>query len=83
MQQHENGFELDHATSSFIVALATEKADHPSTAALLTIERLRRLEEDARCLGTTRQTLQKIRSARRLLGDRAEYRRFEGPYLAD
>ena len=77
----ENTIDLDQATSSLVVALASEKTDHLSTAALVTIERLRRLEEDARFAGTTRQALQKIASARRLLGDRGAYRRFDAPLL--
>lgn len=83
MQQHNDSFELDSATSSFVVGLATEATAQPSTAALVTIERLRRLEDEVRCSGTTRQTLQKIGSARRILGDQAEFRRFNGPFLTD
>jgi hypothetical protein len=80
---NEGIVELDPTTSSRIVELAAEKADHKSTAALVMIERLRRLEEDARCLSATRQTLQKITSARRILGDRAEFGCFQGPFPAE
>lgn len=83
MQHHTECFELDSATSSLVVALATQRTDRPSTAALVTIERLRRLEEDARFAGATRQALQKIASARRVLGDRGEFRPFDGPYVAE
>ncbi|GJD98078.1 hypothetical protein [Methylobacterium iners] len=82
MKHHTDRFELDAATTSLVVGLAAERADRPSTAALMTIERLRRLEEEVRCSGTTRQTLQKISSARRILGDRVEFGRFTGPFLA-
>jgi hypothetical protein len=75
--------ELDPATSAFVVELAADKIDYASTAALVAIEHLRRLEEVARFSGTTRQTLQKINSARRVLGDRHEFGRFTGPFLAD
>ena len=80
---YEGIVELDPDTNSRIVELAAETAEYKSTAALLMIERLRRLEEDARCLSATRQTLQKITSARRVLGDQAEFGRFKGPFPAE
>ncbi|GJD96115.1 hypothetical protein [Methylobacterium iners] len=82
MHSANDPFELDAATSSFVIGLAAEKTDRPSTAALLTIEHLRRLEEEVRSAGTTRQTLQKISSARRILGDHAELGHFKGPFRA-
>jgi len=43
----------------------------------LMVERLRRMEDEARLDGADRQTLQRIMSGRRLLGDRADL----GPIL--
>ena len=80
---NEGMAELDPATSALVVRLAADNMKYASTAALGAIERLRRLEEVARCSGTTRQTLQKINSARRVLGDHHEFGRFAGPFLAD
>ncbi len=75
--------ELDHETALFVAELAADAADVPSTAALLTIEHLRRLEDTARSAGTSRQALQKIMSARRVLGDMDDFGRFRGSYLSD
>lgn len=42
-------------------------------AVSLMVERLRRMEDEARLAGADRQTLQRIMSARRVLGDRVEF----------
>lgn len=62
---------LDDETAVLIQALV-EDAHAPDAAVDRMVERLRRLEEEARLEGTDRQTLQKLASARRLLGDSVE-----------
>lgn len=62
---------LDDETAVLIQALV-EDARAPDAAVDRMVERLRRLEEEARLEGTDRQTLQKLASARRLLGDSVE-----------
>ena len=83
LKYDRNASELDHDTALFVAELAADATGVPSTAALLTIEHLRRLEETARSAGTSRQSLQKIMSARRVLGDRDDFGRFRGSYLSD
>jgi hypothetical protein len=80
---HVGSLELDGETASLVQALSTEAPDDRGVATFVTIERLRRLEEAARFSGTTRQTLQKIASARRLLGDQTSLGPFKGPFLPD
>jgi hypothetical protein len=63
---------LDSATTQLVQSLAQEKLGNQHAATILTIERLRRLEDLARCGGGSRQDLQRIMSARRILGDRAD-----------
>lgn len=75
--------DIDQETSSLVQELSAEDIQNRSVAALVTTERLRRLEDEARCSGTSRQAFQKIASARRLLGDRAHFGPFDGPFLND
>lgn len=62
---------LDDETVRLVQALVQD-AHAPDAAVGRMVERLRRLEEEVRLEGTDRQTLQKITSARRLLGDPME-----------
>ncbi|GJD92376.1 hypothetical protein BHAOGJBA_5930 [Methylobacterium hispanicum] len=62
---------LDDATAGLVQALA-EDADAPNAAVDRMVERLRRMEEAAKLGGSDRQTLQKLASARRVLGDPVE-----------
>ena len=62
---------LDDATAGLVQALA-EDADAPDAAVDRMVERLRRMEEAAKLGGSDRQTLQKLASARRVLGDPVE-----------
>jgi hypothetical protein len=62
---------LDGEMAGLVQALA-EDADAPEAAVGQMVERLRRLEEEATLEGSDRQTLQKLASARRLLGDPVE-----------
>ena len=75
--------DIDHETASLVQDLSAEAPGSRSVAVLLAVERLRRLEDEARCLGTSRQAFQKIASARRLLGDRAYFGAFNGPFLGE
>jgi len=75
--------DIDQETSSLVQELSAEDIQNRSVASLVTTERLRRLEDEARCSGTSRQAFQKIASARRLLGDRAHFGPFDGPFLND
>ena len=59
----------DIELTDLVEALARD-ADAPDASVCLTVERLRRLEEEARLGSGDRQTLQKLASARRILGDR-------------
>ena len=58
--------------TSLVRALATE-ADASGAATGLMVEQLRHMEDEARLGGTDRQTLQRIMSARRVLGDRMDF----------
>ena len=64
--------DLDSDTIWLVQTLAQEKLGKQHAATFLTIEKLRRLEDLARCGGGSRQDLQRIMSARRILGDRAD-----------
>ena len=73
---------IDHETTCLVQSLAGDAAA-PSAAVGLLIERLRRLEEEARLERAGRQALQKIMSARRVLGDRADFGRVEAPFAPE
>ena len=75
--------DIDHETASLVQQLSTEAHNEPGAASFVTAERLRRLEEEARFSGTSRQAFQKISSARRLLGDKAHFEPFKGPFLLE
>lgn len=59
---------IDAETTAIVQALAGDEGP-PGAAVGQMVERLRRLEEEARLEGAGRQTLQKLMSARRVLGD--------------
>jgi hypothetical protein len=62
--------DIDDQTTELVRNLAKDAT--PAGAAVgQMVERLRRLEDEARQEGAGRQTLQKLMSARRVLGDRA------------
>lgn len=61
----------DIELTDLVRALARE-ADASDASVCLTIERLRRLEDEARLGDGDRQTLQKFVSARRILGDKVD-----------
>lgn len=65
--------DIDPETAELVQVLSTDPLQTESVTTLLTIENLRRLEDEARCAGTSRQAFQRIMSARRLLGDRTQY----------
>ncbi|KAB1075904.1 hypothetical protein [Methylobacterium soli] len=77
------GVEIDLEMAALVQALSQDKPQSGGAAALMAIEQLRRLEEEARSSGVSRQAFQRIASARRLLGDRANFGTFEGPFLPD
>jgi hypothetical protein len=61
--------DIDAETTELVRNLAKDAT--PAGAAVgQMVERLRRLEDEARQEGAGRQTLQKLMSARRVLGDR-------------
>ncbi|AWN38466.1 hypothetical protein [Methylobacterium radiodurans] len=64
--------DIDPETAWLVQRLVREGSVFGDTATILTIEKLRRLEDLARRAGTSRQAFQKIASARRILGDHAE-----------
>ena len=70
---------IDDETTCLVQTLAGD-AGRSEAAASLLVERLRRLEEEARLQGAGRQALQKIMSARRVLGDRADFGLVQGPF---
>lgn len=74
-------FKLDTATCSLVAQLEYVRTNRLTNAVLSKVERLRRMEDEVRRTGATRQTLQTIASTRRVLGDHAGSRRFEGPFL--
>lgn len=59
---------IDDETTGLVRTLAGEPEGSDAAVALM-VERLRRMEEEARLGGVSRQALQKIMSARRVLGD--------------
>ena len=73
---------IDDETTWLVQTLADD-AEAPSAAVGLLIERLRRLEEEARLERAGRQALQKIMSARRVLGDRIDFGRIEAPFAPE
>ena len=73
---------IDDETTWLVQTLADD-AEAPSAAVGLLIERLRRLEEEARLERAGRQALQKIMSARRVLGDRIDFGRVEAPFAPE
>lgn len=70
---------IDDETIWLVQTLA-EDAGRSEAATGLLVERLRRLEEQARLEGAGRQALQKIMSARRLLGDWADLGVVQKPF---
>ncbi|GJD77196.1 hypothetical protein [Methylobacterium gregans] len=66
------GTDIDDDTTWLVRTLAQEPAGSDAAVALM-VERLRRMEEEARLGGASRQALQKIMSARRVLGDPADF----------
>lgn len=63
-------------TDDMITKLVQALAADPDVSGAISgrmIERLRRMEDEARLNGTDRQTLQRIMSARRVLGDWTEF----------
>lgn len=73
---------IDDETMGLVQALAAD-ADVSGAVVGHLVERLRRLEEEARLGGAGRQTLQKIMSARRVLGDRADFGKVRVPFGVD
>jgi hypothetical protein len=69
--------------TTFQVQTLVDNADTSGAAVGLMVERLRRLEEEARLEGAGRQTLQKIMSARRVLGDRLDFGRVKTPFASE
>ncbi len=65
--------DVDSETAWLIQQLVQDGPEPAAAATILTIEKLRRLEDLARNAGTSRQAFQKIVSARRVLGDRADF----------
>lgn len=65
--------DVDPETAWLVEQLVQDGPDSREAATILTIEKLRRLEDLARHAGTNRQAFQKIVSARRILGDHAEF----------
>ena len=73
---------IDDETIGLVQRLAGEaQGSHAATGLL--VERLRRLEDEARLKGAGRQTLQKIMSARRVLGDRVDFGRVQAPFATE
>lgn len=58
---------------TWLVQTLAENPDASSAAVGLMVERLRRMEDEARLGGADRQILQRIMSGRRVLGDRANF----------
>lgn len=74
--------DIDDETTWLVQTLAGE-VEVADAAIGLMIERLRRMEDEARLEGAGRQTLQKIMSARRLLGDRLDFGRVSASFSAE
>lgn len=64
--------DIDSETAWLVQQLVQDGPEPAAAATILTIEKLRRLEDVARNAGTSRQAFQKIVSARRILGDRVD-----------
>lgn len=62
---------IDDETTWLVEALAKDPQASEAAVGLM-VERLRRLEEAARLEGASRQMLQRLMSARRVLGDRVD-----------
>ena len=75
-----NAFSLDDETCWISTTRAEGGLVPHGAATAQMIERLRRLEDQARCAGASRQTFQRLASARRLLGDRGPCQPFAGPF---
>ncbi|AYO83192.1 hypothetical protein EBB05_13580 [Methylobacterium brachiatum] len=58
---------------TWLVLTLAEEADVSGAAVGLMVERLRRMEDEARLGGADSQTLQRIMSGRRVLGDRVDF----------
>lgn len=61
--------EIDNELSEAVIDLAARGTLAPSALMTLTIEKLRRLEDRLRSSGEPPQEMQKVMSARRILGD--------------
>lgn len=66
-----------------LVRALAEDGDAAAAAVGLMVERLRRLEDEVRMGDADRQTLQRIMSGRRVLGDRADLGSAEPPGAAE
>lgn len=73
---------IDAETTAMVRTLAADGGP-PGAAVGQLVERLRRLEEEARLEGAGRQTLQKLMSARRVLGDRMVLGRFPAAFAPE
>ncbi len=73
---------IDAETTMMVQTLAKD-AGPPGAAVGQMVERLRRLEEEARLEGAGRQTLQKLMSARRVLGDRMVLDQFPAAFAPE
>jgi hypothetical protein len=73
---------MDAKTAAMVQTLA-EDGGPPGAAVSQMVERLRRLEEEARLAGAGRQTLQKLMSARRVLGDRIVLGQFPAAFAPE
>lgn len=71
----------DRITS--LVRTLAENADASDAAVGQLIERLRRMEDGVRLDGADKQTLQRIMSGRRILGDMADFGPIEPSGLAE
>lgn len=72
-----NHIDIDGELSTTILELAHDHTASFDALTVRTIEELRRLEDLARNSGEDRQVLQKIMSARRILGDRVDFEPIE------
>lgn len=74
--------DISKETSALVRVLA-EEADTSGATVCGMVEHLRRLEDQARLEGASRQALQKIMSARRVLGDRLDFGRAKAPFAPE
>lgn len=74
--------DIGEETSALVRALA---ADADTSGAIVggVVERLHRMEDQARLEGAGRQALQKIMSARRVLGDRVDFGRASASFAPE